>query len=242
MSPRTVPTEVKAILFDLDGTLIDTDDVMIERAARWLQPLAQLFSQDDPKRVLRQAIMASEGPTNAFLTFLDILGLDDELFALGDRLRRLRGLRTPGNFRPVDGVVETVRELSRRYPLGIVTTRSRQDAQAFLEQHALGDCFSVVVTHEDTWRLKPHPEPIRHAAKQLGVAVERCLMVGDTRVDIRAAKATGACAVGVLCGFGERGDLAEADLILESPVELKQWLQRENLEDAARRTANGRDR
>jgi len=223
MSPRIAPTELKAILFDLDGTLIDTDDMAIEQAARWLQPLAWLFPQGDPKRVVRRAIMTSEGPTNAFLTFLDILGLDDDLFALGDRLRRLRGLRTPANFQPIDGAVEAVRELSGRYPLGVVTTRSRRDAQAFLEQHALADCFSVVVTHEDTWRLKPHPGPIRYAAEQLGVAVERCLMVGDTSVDVRAAKAAGAYAVGVLCGFGEREDLAGADLILENTAELG-WL------------------
>jgi HAD superfamily hydrolase (TIGR01549 family) len=224
MRPRIAPTEVEAILFDLDGTLIDTDDVMIERVARWLQPLARLFSQEDPKRLLRRAIMASEGPTNAFLTLLDILGLDDELFALGDRLRRLRGLRTPANFQPVDGVVEAVRELSGRYPLGVVTTRSQRDAWAFLEQHALADCFSVIVTHEDTWRLKPHPEPIRYAAEQLGVAVGRCIMVGDTDVDVRSAKAAGAYAVGVLCGFGERGDLAGADLILENTAELGERL------------------
>ena len=224
MSSRIAPTEVEAVFFDLDGTLIDTDDVMIERAARWLQPLARLFPQGDTRRVLHQAIVASEGPANAFLTFLDILGLDDELFALGDRLRRLRGLRTPANFQPVDGVVEAVRELSGRYPLGIVTTRSRRDARAFLKQHALADCFSVVVTHEDTWRLKPHPEPIRYAAEQLGVDIERCLMVGDTGVDVRAAKAAGACAIGVLCGFGERGDLVGADLILENTAEIGKWL------------------
>ena len=224
MSPRLALTEVEAIFFDLDGTLIDTDDVMLERVARWLQPLARLLSQGDPKRMLRRAIMASEGPTNAFLTFLDILGLDDEFFALGDRLRRLRGLRTPANFQPVDGVVEAVRELSGRYPLGIVTTRSRRDARTFLKQHTLADCFSVVVTHEDTWRLKPHPEPIRYAAEQLGVAVGRCIMVGDTIVDVRSAKAAGAHAVGVLCGFGERDDLAGADLILENTAELVEWL------------------
>jgi HAD superfamily hydrolase (TIGR01549 family) len=224
MNQRLALTEVEAIFFDLDGTLIDTDDMMLERAARWLQPLARLLSQGDPKRMLRRAIMASEGPTNALLTLLDILGLDDEIFALGDRLRRLRGLRTPANFQPVDGVVEAVRELSGRYSLGIVTTRSRRDAQAFLKQQALADCFSVIVTHEDTWRLKPHPEPIRYAAEQLGVAIERCLMVGDTGVDVRAAKAAGACAIGVLCGFGERGDLAGADLILENTAELGERL------------------
>lgn len=197
MSPRIAPIEVEVILFDLDGTLIDTDDAMIERAAKCFRLLAWLLPQNNPKRWLRRAIMASEGPANAFLTLLDILGLDDEFFTLGDRLRRLRGLRTPANFRPVDGAVETVRALSGRYPLGIVTTRSRRDAQAFLEQYALAGCFAVVVTHEDTWRLKPHPEPIRYAAEQLGVPIERCLMVGDTGVDVKSAKAAGARAVGV---------------------------------------------
>ena len=99
----------------------------------------------------------------------------------------------------------------------------------------------MVVTHEDTWRLKPHPGPIRYAAEQLGVAVERCLMVGDTSVDVRAAKAAGAYAVGVLCGFGEGGDLAGADLILESAVELKRWLLCEDLKGTARRTTDGQD-
>jgi HAD superfamily hydrolase (TIGR01549 family) len=224
MNRRIAPTEVEAVFFDLDGTLIDTDDAIIERTVKWFQPLARLFPQGDPKRMLRRAIMAIEGPTNTFLTFLDILGLDDELFALGDRLRRLRGLRTPANFQPIDGIVEAVRELSGHYPLGIVSTRSRRDAQTFLEQYALLDCFSVVVTHEDTWRLKPHPEPIRYAAKQLGIAVERCLMVGDTGVDVRSAKAAGAWAVGVLCGFGEQSDLKGADLILGNTAELEEWL------------------
>jgi phosphoglycolate phosphatase-like HAD superfamily hydrolase len=49
-------------------------------------------------------------------------------------------------------------------------------------------------------------------------------MVGDTRLDVRAAKRAGALAVGVLCGFGTQGDLCEADLVLASPADLKAWL------------------
>ena len=208
---------VQAILFDLDGTLIDTDDAVIEAWAgrlRWLP--------GDPHRLLRRLIMASETPTNAFITLLDALHVDDDLFSLNDRLRRLRGLRTPANFLAVDGVVHLIQALVERYPLAVVTTRSRRDSHAFLAQYDIGDCFRAVIAHEDTVRLKPHPQPVRRAARALDVPAERCLMVGDTTVDILAARRAGAMSIGVLCGFGERSELerAGADMILESTAEL----------------------
>ena len=117
-------------------------------------------------------------------------------------------------------------DLSRRYHLGIVTTRSRLHAEAFVAQQGLGDLFQVVTGREDTWRIKPHPSPVRHAAEQLGVPVERCLLVGDTTVDIWAARAAGARSIGVLCGFGSRDELvrAGADLILKSTSDIKNWM------------------
>ncbi|MBC7251834.1 MAG: HAD family hydrolase [Anaerolineae bacterium] len=212
---------IRAILFDLDGTLIDTDDAIINawtERLRWLSP--------NPRRLLRRLIMASETPTNAFITLLDVLHLDDDLFSLNDRLRRLRGLRTPANFLAVDGVIDLVRTLATRYALAVVTTRSRRDTHAFLAQYHIGDCFGATITHEDTLRLKPHPEPVRRAAEALQVPVANCLMIGDTTVDILAGKRAGATAVGVLCGFGERAELekAGADAILETTAELGRLL------------------
>ena len=57
--------------------------------------------------------------------------------------------------------------------------------------------------------------PVAKAAEKLGVPVAQCVMVGDTEVDVRAAKAAGALAVGVLCGFGERNDFGDADLVVD---------------------------
>jgi HAD superfamily hydrolase (TIGR01549 family) len=211
------PAAVQAILFDLDGTLIDSDDAMIEAWANRLRWLSR-----DPRRLFRRLIMASETPTNTFITLLDALHVDDDLFSLNDRLRRLRGMRTPANFLAVDGVVDLVRSLFSRYPLAVVTTRSHRDSLAFLGQYHIGECFGAVIAHEDTARLKPHPEPVRRAAQVLGTPVERCLMVGDTTVDILAARRAGAMSIGVLCGFGERAELkrAGADVILETTAEL----------------------
>lgn len=218
--------EVDAILFDLDGTLVETDDEAVEALARRLRPVRWLLPRRDPARAARRLLMALETPVTRFVGLLDRLGLDDDLFGLGERLQRLRGVEAVPNFRPVEGVTEMLRDLNRRYHLAIVTTRSHREAQAFLEQQALADIIRVITGRDDTWRLKPHPGPLQHTAERLGVAIERCLMVGDTTVDIEAAKSAGAWSVGVLCGFGQRDELerAGADLILKTTADLRDWM------------------
>jgi phosphoglycolate phosphatase len=100
--------------------------------------------------------------------------------------------------------------LNGRYRLAVVTTRSRDEAETFLDQYDLQGLFDALVARESTWRLKPHPAPIRHAARLLDVPVERCVMVGDTTVDVKSARRAGAWAVATLCGFGEREELEQA--------------------------------
>ncbi len=205
--------KVEAVLFDLDGTLMDTDDQAVEALARRLQRLRW----PHPHRTARRLIMASETPGNVLMTLLDVLGLDAPLAAFTDRLRRWRGLRTRADFHIIAGAEEMLAELNGRYRLAVVTTRGLGEAEPFLVQHDLRGIFDTLVTRESTWRLKPHPAPIRHAARLLEVPVERCVMVGDTTVDVKSARRAGAWAVAVLCGFGEREELerAGAHIVLE---------------------------
>jgi phosphoglycolate phosphatase-like HAD superfamily hydrolase len=210
--------QVEAVLFDLDGTLMDTDDQAVEALARWLQRL----HWPDPERTARRLIMAAETPANTLVTLIDVMGLDAPLAAFTDWLRRVLGLPKRTDFRIVAGVKEMLVVLHGRYRLAIVTTRSRADTQAFLDQYDLRDLFQALVTRESTWRLKPHPAPIWRAARLLGVPAARCVMVGDTTVDVKSARRAGAWAVAVLCGFGEREELerAGAHVILEHTSQL----------------------
>ncbi len=216
---------VRAVLFDLDGTLIETDDHVVQGLARRLHFLGRLLPQARRVAVARRILMNSEVFVNGVVTLLDRVHLDAIMFRLGDWPRRWRGLRRRDDFVAVTGTLDAVRLLSRRgYAVGLVTSRSRADAQHFLKQFGMADLFGVVITRDDVQRLKPHPMPVRMAAAKLGVAPAECVMVGDTNVDTRSAKAAGALAVGVLCGFGEASDFGEADLVVDSPAKLGDWL------------------
>ncbi len=209
---------LRAWLFDLDGTLMDTDDQTVARLARRLA----LFGPARARRLARRTVMSAESPLNLALTVADVVGLDSWVFALRRRLSR----QVTPTFRLVPGVQPLLEYLATQHPLGIVSTRSRKDAEAFVAQHGLEELFTVIVTQESTRRLKPHREPIEFAARALGVFPTECAMVGDTTVDVRAARSAGAWAVAVLCGFGERRELARAGahLILPSTGDLLGWL------------------
>lgn len=220
---HALPTDgIEAVLFDLDGTLMDTDDQAVERLGRRLRHLGLR----DPQRAARWLVMAAETPLNALMTLLDLVGLDRPLSRLSRQLCRWRGVSTSPEFRIIPGVPQMLACLKEHYRLAIVTTRPRCDALAFLGQYGLDGSFEVLVTSESTFRLKPHPAPIRQAIEALGLPPERCLMVGDTTVDMRSARRAGVWALGVLCGFGERRELerAGAHAILESTADLASLL------------------
>jgi len=216
------PAKVQAILFDLDGTLMDTDDQAVEKLAHRLQRLRW----PRPQQTARRLVMAAETPMNAVMTLLDIFGLDGPAMAFAGRLRHWRGLPARIDFRIVADARDMLATLGERYRLAVVTSRSKAKAQAFLDQHDLHAIFETLVTRESTWRIKPHPAPIRRAAQLLGVPVEQCVMVGDTTVDVKSARRAGAQAIAVLCGFGTRRELerAGAHLILEHTSHLSSRL------------------
>jgi phosphoglycolate phosphatase-like HAD superfamily hydrolase len=220
------PGKIEAILFDLDGTLVETDDDAVAALARRLRPLRRILPKRDPQLAARSLVMSFDRPATRLLALLHYAHLDDNAAGLADRLYRLRGVRSVSAFRPVEGVVEMLRGLARTYRLAIVTNRSHREAEAFLSQQGLADLFGVVTGREDTWHMKPHPAPVAQTAKRLGVSLDRCLMVGDTASDIVSARRAGARAVGVLCGFGTRPMLEEAgaDLVFDSTAALVELL------------------
>ena len=219
---------IRALCFDVDGTLSDTDDQFVCKLAGWLAPLRFLFPGRDPLPFARRAVMATEAPGNFMLGMPDRLGIDGTIAAWGDALYR-RGLGKAGApFLLIEGVSEMLARLQPHYPLSVVSARGQRSTEHFLEQFELRPFFRCVATAQTCQHTKPYSDPILWAAEQMGVPPEACLMIGDTTVDIRAGKAAGAQTVAVLCGFGDEAELrrAGADLILPGTANLAETLQK----------------
>jgi phosphoglycolate phosphatase-like HAD superfamily hydrolase len=210
-------SRIKALCFDVDGTLSDTDDLYAQK----IVDLLPHFLFPNPMQTARRIVMWVESPGNALLGFADTIGLDDEMTTFIDWLNRHRK-HTMKNFLLVPGVDGMLAQMQGRYPMAIVSARDEKSTLRFLSQFDLVKYFDVIVTGLSAPHTKPYPDPILLAAQRMDVQPQECLMIGDTTVDIRAGKAAGAQCLGVLCGFGEEPELKQlgADIILRSTSEL----------------------
>ncbi len=213
--------KIKALCFDVDGTLSDTDDLYVQKVTRFFPR----FLFKDPDHVARRFIMWIEAPGNALLGLADTLGLDDEMVAVINWLS-LHRKHSSKQFMLVPGVDDMLKQLHGRYPMSVVSARDERGTMAFLEQYDLVKYFDAVITGLSAPHTKPYPDPILFAAQKMNIAPENCLMIGDTTVDMRAGKSAGAQTIGVLCGFGEEPELKKmgADLILKDTPALLEVL------------------
>jgi phosphoglycolate phosphatase-like HAD superfamily hydrolase len=215
-------SRIRALCFDVDGTLRDTDDQYVDQLVRWLMPLRPLFIQRDVRPFARRVIMATESPATLLYSLPDRLGIDNHLAALVNFFYRRGEPRPIGKFPIVVNVYEALMALAAHFPLAVVSARNAPATLAFLEQAQMLPFFKCIATALTCRHAKPYPDQVIWVAQQMGVAVEDCLMIGDTTVDIRAGKRAGAQTVGVLCGFGQEQELrnAGADEIIASPAVL----------------------
>jgi HAD superfamily hydrolase (TIGR01549 family) len=215
------PTRVKAVCFDVDGTLSDTDDIWVAQIEQRLHFLKIVVPGNDLHTLARRMVMSSETPMNAVYHWLDVLSLDDNIARIYERMIRRRKQKAP-SFSLMAGANETLAELSARFPLSVVSARDEYTTQEFLDQFSLRSYFHFTVTSQTCEHTKPYPQPILWVAERMQVPPENCMMVGDTTVDILAGKAAGAQTVGLLCGFGTERELrrAGADLVLKDLPEL----------------------
>lgn len=232
MTDRLDLARIRALVFDIDGTLADTDDHLVAQVGAVLGRVPGLSGRR-AGRLARQLVMAAESPTNAAYGFLDKTGLDHSLRGLRRLSARLRAQRRRPTTRPADAVdesphdmvpdvAEMLKALSAHYPMSTMSTGHVGRIEAFLAHHGVHGLFAAVVGAETTPRMKPFPDPLLHAAAAMGVPPEACLVIGDTTVDMLTAQAGGAQAVGVLCGFGTRDELERtgARLILNTTSDL----------------------
>lgn len=202
-------TMVKALLFDIDGTLSDSDDEMVASIyARmaWLNPP---FKEEKIHNFVRKMVHFIQAPANRLLAFMDHIGIDKHLARFLDH-RAGKKTPIPEDFPVIPGVRPMLDALKDRYPFAVVSARNGVTVQKFLSVNKLEDYFEVVVSSQTCEKTKPFADPLLYAADELGVPIENCLMIGDTLTDVRAALAAGAQSLSVLCGFGTEKELKKS--------------------------------
>jgi len=177
---------VRAVLFDLDGTLVDTAPDIAEAVNRMLLdlgapplPLATVrgFIGNGMTTLIRRVLQESRA---ACLDEAPALALFHRHY--GDTNGRI------GQVFP--GVREGLQALQKAgYRLACVTNKPQADTAALLEIHALAPCFDVVVAGDTLPQMKPHPAPLLHACHSLHASPTCCVLVGDSPVDVAAARA-----------------------------------------------------
>lgn len=209
---------IKALCFDVDGTLSDTDDQWVDKLAGLLAPFRWFFARQDVRPFARWLVMGMESPGNIVYNLLDWMRLDDDVARIYSKMARRRAIKQAKKFWLIPGIREVLIQLSQHYPMAVVSARDAESTYRFLEQFELTELFQAIATPQTCEFTKPYPHPVQWAAEQMGVEPDECVMIGDTTVDIRAGKLAGAQTIGVLCGFGQERELRRvgADLILSS--------------------------
>ncbi|MFJ7831992.1 pyrophosphatase PpaX [Peribacillus sp. NPDC097264] len=217
-------SKITTLLFDLDGTLINTNELII---ASFTETLNHYY----PGQFKREDIIPFIGPTLVD-TFTSIdPERADEMIA---RYREHNWKNHDMLVTQFDGVFETVQTLKQSgYKLAVVTTKKRDIVERGLRLSKLDQFFDVVVTLDEVKHAKPDPEPLLKALKQLDSIPEEAVMIGDSHHDILGGKNTGTRTAGVAWSIKGREFLESfhPDFMLENMSDLLDIVEAEKFEE-----------
>ena len=216
--------DIEAVLFDLDGTLVDSapdlgaaaDKMRTDRGLASL-PLAQYrpMTGSGARGMLGVAFgMTPEHP--------DFAALREEFFSNYEACMTQRTLAFEGVAELIDAL------LARRLAWGVVTNKASRFTEPLTRAMPLFASAGAVISGDTTPHAKPHPEPLLEAARRLGLTPERCVYVGDDERDVAAGLAAGMGTVAATYGYlGSRADTTQwgAHAAIRTPLQLLPLLQ-----------------
>ncbi len=211
-----------SIIFDLDGTLLDTLHDIAETAnAVLIHHGFPVHSQHDYKSFVGDGL-------NVLIRRITPLGTKEDIInKCCQTFFQLYANTWMNTCRPYDGIEDMLAALKKqRVRLAVLSNKPHAFTRLFVERYFSREIFACVYGQRDGYPKKPDPTVALEIAKSLGVRPEEMFFVGDTPIDIKTGKASGMTTVGVSWGFRSTNELAEEkpDLILNSPMELLEYV------------------
>lgn len=211
---------IKAVLFDLDGTLIDSTEAIVDCFYHTFDVLGAPLPE-------RQQIVSTISLT---LEHQFSLLIDHDPYECA-RIYREKYFRVAPEMTLLHGGAQTILERCGRrgYQMGFVTSKLRQASELLLNHLGVLHHFSVRIGPDDVDQPKPHPEPILKALDLLALRPVDAIYLGDTPLDVRASQAAGVRCVALTTGYASEAELAahNPDAICANLEEAWQWIQRE---------------
>ncbi len=197
---------ISTVLFDADGTLIDTHDIILASMRHIINDVYGLSHTDEE-------LMAGVG-TPLFDQMLNFSGDENTAEELMRRYREHNDAIHDEGIRSFPDVAQALELLkSKGYRMGVVTSKRHFMANRGLELCHIAGFFEVLVGSDDCQEHKPLPGPILYACELMDVNPECCIYVGDSPYDIQAGNAAGCTSVAALWGM-----FSEAELMAEHPA------------------------
>ncbi|MDR1976370.1 MAG: HAD family hydrolase [Campylobacteraceae bacterium] len=205
------------LLFDMDGTVIDSTEAIMES----FDAAFRAFGMGSDRLCNVSALIGY--PLDEMFVKLGVERARAQEFVGAYKAHYRTVARQKTNL--INGSKEAVEEAYKFARLGVVTTKTSLYTKEILDHFDILKYFDTVVGREDVAHPKPHPEGILKALALMDVKKEGAWMIGDTILDLGAGKAAGVDSIGVLCGYGKKEDLARyTHLIVKDTLEAVRYI------------------
>ena len=208
-------TDVSAFLFDVDGTLIDSNAA---HAETWTEALRE---HGVPCDVADIRPLVGMGGDKLLARIAHLEENSREGQSIGQRKKALFAERLP-HLTPTPGARALIAHLHRqKKQLVVATSADDGEMRALLQQAGVADLMPLRISKDDANQSKPDPDIVQAALKRAQASVERAVMIGDTPFDVEAAQRAGVDAIALRCGgYWSDADLRGARVILDDPAAL----------------------